>query len=57
MDFTIDEKSGSAVSKFSFGFMVCSVVSYIISLAAHNGATTKGAWVLMIASSMGALTK
>lgn len=47
MDFKIDEVSGSAVSRFSFGLMACSIVSYNISLAAHNGKTTTGAWVLM----------
>ena len=47
MEFKIDEVSGSAVSKFSFGIMACSIVSYNISLASHNGATTTGAWVLM----------
>ena len=47
MDFKIDEVSGSAVSRFSFGMMACCVISYNISLAMHGGDTTTGAYVLM----------
>lgn len=46
MDFKIDEVSGSAVSRFSFGMMACCVISYDISLAVH-GVTTTGAYALM----------
>lgn len=47
MDFKIDDVSGSAVSKFAFGIMACCIISYNSSLQAHNGETTKGAYVLM----------
>lgn len=47
MNFKIDDVSGSPVSRFSFGMMACSVISYDISVAVHNGATTKGAYALM----------
>lgn len=47
MDFKIDEVAGSAVSRFSFGMMVCCVISYDISLAVHNGDTMPGAYALM----------
>lgn len=47
MDFKIDEVSGSPVSKFAFGMMACCIISYNISLQAHSGETTTGAYVLM----------
>lgn len=47
MKFNIDDVSGSPVSKFAFGLIACLVCSYNVSVAAHNGETTTGAYVLM----------
>lgn len=47
MNFNINDVSGSPVSKFAFGLIACLVCSYNVSVAAHHGDITTGAYILL----------
>ena len=53
MDFKISDVSRSVVSRFAFGLMACCVISYNISMSAHHGDVTMGAYSLI---SVGGIT-
>ncbi len=46
MEFNINDVSGSPISKFAFGLIACLICSYNVSVAAHKGDITTGAYVL-----------